>query len=152
MQKNLDHSLIIRGVTEDFKETKQQMVYKVHQVLSFLMQGDTPADRLECVKWITIRTCRRLGRFNRNRIRPLSIEIVHRDDVDFILDNKMELERGIYIDREYPLEIERKRKTLLPVLRAAKKLNDYKKQCRMDDDRIVIKGKAYTVNTLNKLP
>ena len=116
MQKNLDHSLIIRGVTEDFKETKQQMVYKVHQVLSVLMQGDTPADRLECVKRITIRTCRRLGRFNRNRIRPLSIELVHRDDVDFILDNKMELERGIYIDREYPLEIERKRKTLLPVL------------------------------------
>ena len=150
--KNLDHSLIIRGVTEDFKETEQQMIYKVHQVLSVLMQGDTPADRLECVKRITIRTCRRLGRFNRNRIRPLSVELVHRDDVEFILDNKMELERGINVDREYSLEIERKRKTLLPVLRAAKKLNDYKKQCQMDDDRIVIKGKAYTVNTMNQLP
>ena len=64
----------------------------------------------------------------------------------------MDLESGIYVDREYPLEIERKRKTLLPVLKAAKKLTDYKKQCRMDDDRIVIKGKTYTVNTLNQLP
>ena len=123
--KNLNHSLIIRGVTEDFKETEQQMIYKVHQVLSVLMHGDTPAHRLECSKWITIRTYRRLGRFNRNRIRPLSLELVHRDDVEFILINKMELERGIYIDCEYPLEIERKRKTLLPVLRAARKLNDY---------------------------
>ena len=64
----------------------------------------------------------------------------------------MDLERGIYINLEYPLEIERKRKTLLPILQAAKKLNEYKKQCRMDDDRIVIKGKTYTVNTLNQLP
>ena len=77
---------------------------------------------------------------------------MQKDDLEFILNNKMDLERGIYIDREYPLEIERKSKTLLPILRAAKKLNDYKKQCRMDDDRIVIKGKTYTVNTLNQLP
>ena len=150
--KNLDHSLIIRGVPEDYKETEQHLIYKVHQTLSILMQGDSLADRLECAKRMTIRTCRRLGRFNRNRIRPLSLELVHKDDVEFILDNRMDLERGIYVDREYPLEIERKRKTLLPVLKAAKKLTDYKKQCRMDDDRIVIKGKTYTVNTLNQLP
>ena len=150
--KNLDHSLIIRGVSEDFKETEQQMIYKVQQLLSVLMHGDTPANRLDCAKRMTIRTCRQLGRFNRNRIRPLSLELVHKDDVEFILDNKMDLERGIYVDREYPLKIERKRKTLLPILGAAKKLNDYKKQCRMDDDRIVIKGKTYTVNTLNQLP
>ena len=116
------------------------------------MQGDSLADRLECTKRMIIRTCQQLGRFNRNRIRPLSLELVHKDDVEFILDNHMDLGRGIYVDREYPLEIERKRKTLLPVLKAAKKLTDYKKQCRMDDDRIVIKGKTYTVNTLNQLP
>ena len=150
--KNLDHSLIIRGVPEDYKETEQHLIYKVHQTLSVLMQGDSPADRLECAKRITIRTCLRLGRFNRNRIRPLSLELVHKDDVEFILGNRMDLESGIYVDREYPLEIERKRKTLLPILKAAKKLTDYKKQCRMDDDRIVIKEKAYTVNTLNQLP
>ena len=56
--KKFDHSLIIRGVTEDFKETEQQMIYKVQQVLSVLMHGDTPADRLECAKRMTIRTCR----------------------------------------------------------------------------------------------
>ena len=90
--KNLDHSLIIREVTEDFKETEQQMIYKVQQVLSVLMQGDTPTNRLECAKRITIRTCRRLGRFKQNRIRPLSSELVHKDDIEFILDKKMDLE------------------------------------------------------------
>ena len=84
-----------------------------------------------------IRNCRRLGRFNRNRIRPLSLELVHKHDFEFILENRMDLERGVYVDREYPFEIERKRKTILPVLRAAKRLDDYRKQCRMDDDRIM---------------
>ena len=40
----------------------------------------------------------------------------------------------------------------MSILRAAKKLNEYKKQSQLDDDRIVIKGKTYTVNTLNQLP
>ena len=35
--KNLDHSLIIRGVPEDYKETEQQTIHKVHQILSVLM-------------------------------------------------------------------------------------------------------------------
>ena len=39
--KNLDHSLIIRGVPEDYKETEQHLIYKVHQTLSVLMQGDS---------------------------------------------------------------------------------------------------------------
>ena len=41
---------------------------------------------------------------------------------------------------------------LLPVLRAARKLEDYKKQSRMDDNRIILKGKSYTIHTLNQLP
>ena len=64
----------------------------------------------------------------------------------------MDLERGIYVDCKYPVEIEMKRKTLLPVLRAAKRLDEYKKQSRLDDDKIVLKDKPYTVYTLNQLP
>ena len=64
----------------------------------------------------------------------------------------MDLEKGVYVNHEYPFEIERKRKALLPVLRAARRLEDYKKQSRMDDDRIILKGKPYTIHTLNQLP
>lgn len=41
---------------------------------------------------------------------------------------------------------------LLPVLRATRRLEDYEKQSRMDDDRIILKGKPYTIHTLNQLP
>ena len=72
--------------------------------------------------------------------------------MEFILDNRFDFPRGIYVDKEYPIEIERKRKTLLPVLRAAKKLTSYKRQSRLDEDKLVLKGRSYNVNTLNQLP
>ena len=37
-------------------------------------------------------------------------------------------------------------------MRAAKRSNEYKKQSRLEDDKIVLKGRSYSVNTLNQLP
>ena len=56
------------------------------------------------------------------------------------------------MDKEYPIDIEYKRKTLLPVLHAAKRLNSYKRQSRLDEDKLVLKGRVYNVITLNQLP
>ena len=150
--KNLEHSVIVRGILEEYKETEQMIVDKLHSALSPIMQGETEQEKLKNAKEIMFTSCRRLGRFSRNRIRPLSVELQHKQDVEFILDNRFDLKRGIYVDKEYPADVERKRKTLLPVLRAAKLLGDYKKQSRLEDDKIVLKGRAYTVNTLNQLP
>ena len=41
---------------------------------------------------------------------------------------------------------------MLPVLRAAKQLSNYKRQSRLEDDKLVLKGRVYNVNTLNQLP
>ena len=148
----LENSLIIRGLPEDIKETKQMIGEKVHGVLSKIMHGETDEIKLTNAKQITIKSSRRLGRPSRQRIHPVSIELYHRQDVDFILDNRFDLERGIYVDREYPLEVECTRKTLLPILRAAKRSSEYKKQSKLEDDKIVLKGRKYGVNTLNQLP
>ena len=66
--KNLDRSLIFWGVNEEYKETEQQICQKIHSLLSVLMQGETTDEKLEYAKKIVIRNCRRLGRFNRNRV------------------------------------------------------------------------------------
>ena len=124
--KNLDRSLIFRGVNEEYKEMEQQICRKIHSLLSVLMQGETTDEKLEYAKKILIRNCRCLVRFNRNRVWPLSVEFVHKHDVEFILENRMDLEKGVYVNRKYPFEIEWKRKMLLPVLRATRRLEDYK--------------------------
>ena len=73
-------------------------------------------------------------------------------DVEYIIENKNFLQRGIYVDREYVPEIERKRRTLLPILKAAKQVNDYKKKCRLEKDKVVINGKCYGTDNLHQLP
>ena len=90
--RNLDRSLIFQGVIEEYKETEQQIWHKVHLILSAIMQGNTPEEKLECARKITITNCRRLGRFNWNRVRPLSVELLHKQDVEYILENRMDLE------------------------------------------------------------
>ena len=150
--KNLDRSLIVRGVTEQYKETEQIIREKIHTILCNIMHGDTDESKLTNAKQIIILSCRRLGRFARNRIRPISLELQHKKDVEFILENRFDLEKGIFFDKEYPPDVERRRKTLLPILRASKRLPEYKKQSRLEDDKLILKGKPYTVNSLNQLP
>ena len=41
---------------------------------------------------------------------------------------------------------------MLPILKAAKRLSDYKKGSRLEEDWLILKGRPYTVNTLSQLP
>ena len=148
----LENSIIVRGLAESIKETEQTLVAKLHSVLSKIMQGETDEIKLSNAKQITIKNIRHLGRPNRQRIRPVSVELCHKQDVDYILENRFDLEKGIYVDKEYPIEVERKRKILLPILRAAKRSSEFKKQSKLEEDTIVLKGRRYDVNTLNQLP
>ena len=150
--RNLERSLIVRGVPEEYKETEIMIKGKIHAILCNIMQGDSDEVKLANARQIVLLSCRRLGRFARNRTRPISLELQHKQDVEFILENRFDLDRGVFVDREYPPDVEQKWKTLLPVLRAAKKLSDYKKQSRLEDDKIILKGKPYTINTLSQLP
>ena len=56
------------------------------------------------------------------------------------------------MDREYPAETEKKRKTLLPIVKATKRLPGYKRQSKLENDKLVLKGRPYTVSMLNQLP
>ena len=150
--KNLDRSMIIRGILEETKETEATLIQKIHRSLTAIMSGESEEDKLESARQIGIISCKRLGRFNKNRIRAVSVEFKHKEDTDFILENRFDLVKGIYVDREYPADTEKKRKILLPILKAAKRLPDYKRQSRLEDDKIVLKGRPYTVGMLNQLP
>ena len=85
--KNLDRSLIVRGIPEVFKETEQMIRDKIHGLLSDIMHGDSEEVKLSNAKQIVLLSCRRLGRFARNRTRPILLELQHKQDVEFILEN-----------------------------------------------------------------
>ena len=100
---------------------------------------------------LSIKKTKRMGRFNPERCRPISITFTRSEDVDYLLANKRYLPKGIFLDKEYTTEIERKRKLLRPILKVAKQHLEYKDKCHMDGDALKINSKRYTVDNLHQL-
>ena len=151
-QKNLENCLVFRGLPEDISENDYNVREKVYKELAHTFEGNDYATNLSMAKNISIKRCKRVGRFSHTRPRPTSVEFEHIQDVEFIMENKGYLQRGVYVDREYIPEIERKRRVLLPVLKAAKQCKDFKKKCRLEEDKIVINGRKYGTDNLHQLP
>ena len=85
--KCLDNCLIIRGLPEEPKETEHMIIDKLRNAISAIMQGDNEDERRNMAKQIAFLKCRRIGRYSRNRPRPVSTKLVHKQDIEFILDN-----------------------------------------------------------------
>ena len=151
-QKNLENCLVFRGLPEDISENDYNVREKIYKELAHTFEGNNYETNLSMAKNIVIKRCKRVGRFSHSRPRPVSVEFEHIQDVEFIMENKGYLQRGVYVDREYIPEIERKRLILLPVLKAAKLCKDYKKKCRLENDKVVINGRKYGIENLHQLP
>ena len=150
--RGLDHCIIIRGIQEQYKETDVMLRERLFAEISFTVLGTNYDEKVELAKKMSIRTCKRLGRYNRTRARPISCEFVQKEDVSYIMENKGYLRKGIFVGYEYTAEVERKRRILLPILRAARRLPEYRGNCRLEMDELVINGRHFRVNTLSQLP
>ena len=149
----LDNNLILHGIPEptawEYPETRYA---KVIENLASTMNGQTEAEQRDMARNLSIQKTKRIGKFNIEKSRPISITFGKYDDVEYLLTYKRYLPKGIYLDKEYCEEIEKKRKLLRPIMRCAKKHDDFKKKCWMEEDSLVIRGKHYTVNNLHQLP
>ena len=67
--------------------------------------------------------------------------------------NKYKLKRTkFYVSEDFPTEIERERKQLYPVLKAARAIPEYQKKVTMRVNKLVLKGKHYTLENISELP
>ena len=151
-QHSLENSLVFRGISEDITECDYNLREKVYQELAHIFEGDDYPAKLTMAKNMAVKKCKRVGRFSRTQPRPMSVEFEHCQDIEYIMESKGYLQGGTYMDREYVPEIERKRRILLPILKAAKQSKDYKKKCRLEDDKVVINGWKYGTENLHQLP
>ena len=150
--KTLECSIIIKGIPETIGESKQDMIDVVHWELSNTILGNSDRDRYEKARRMEIHKCKRIGKFNQERSRPISVEFLSRQDSTYVLTNRSWLREGIYVEREYSLETERKRKLLRPIVKASKNLSEFKGKVHLKDDTVVVRGKTITTKTLHKLP
>ena len=150
--KELEHSVILQGIEEQDDEDETQLTEFVYYELSYTIDSHSEHERWRQIKQMEITRCKRLGTYGRDKTRPVRVEFQHRLDVEYILSNKKHLRRGVYADKAYTAEVENKRCMLRPILKAARQIPAYQKRCRLDADELVILGKHYTVDRLNKLP
>ena len=59
-------------------------------------------------KGIPIKSINCLGVYNPMRCRPVSVEFECLGDMEYLIKNKRNLKKGIYIEREYGVETEEK--------------------------------------------
>ena len=56
------------------------------------------------------------------------------------------------MDKEYSKATEHERRLLRPIIKAARRLENYKGLCRLDGSQLVIDGKRYNRDNLHTLP
>ena len=118
--RSLDSNLIIKGIQETKWEKEYEVKARVYHELSKTIEAKNEEERQEIVRKIGIRQCKRLGKYVEGQNRPLSVEFLLKEDVVYLLENRSNLRKGIYIDREYSAEVEYQRKLLRPILYVAK--------------------------------
>ena len=148
----LESNLIFRGLNEEINETNEGLKEKIYWNIADTIDRYDQTERLAVACTFTIRRCRRLGKPNSSRSRPVSVEFVKHVDADAVYEYRYHLTGGLYVDREFNLEMENSRRILRPILRAAKMKPEYRYKSRMENDKLVIDGKKYGVNDLNLLP
>ena len=125
-KKSLESNLVIRGISEEKFEKESVTLEKIYLVLVQTIAADNDIERNLAVRRIGIKRCRRIGRFNKERSRPISIEFLLKSDADYILENRNSLAEGIYVDREYDEVTEKKRSILRPSKTLEKIYQDHK--------------------------
>ena len=148
----LENCLVFRGLPEIDYEKESETRKKIKEALKNLISSNSDEEAEQTVKYFEIRRCKRLGKYFKDRARPILVDFLRKDDTDYIMENKSQLPGGVYADREYNQETERKRKLLRPILKAARQHKDFQGRCKMDRDTLVLRGKRYTVNTIDQLP
>ena len=150
--KSLENNLIIQGVEESEWEQIEETTSKVRKVIVDALPYSKKKDRYEASRKILLHKVRRIGRYNSQKSRPISVSFVCQQDADNVYKNKTKMKKGIYIDREYSAETERERKVLRVIMHAAKNLKDYEGKYKLEGNTLQLKGKRYTLKNLHELP
>ena len=148
----LETCVVLSGIDEDKWEDPDPRRDLVDKELSILMPGNTAEEKLEKAKAINIIKTERVGRYNPQKSRPISIKFAVKKDAEWLLLCKQKLNKGIYVERQYSEETEYQRKRLRPILSAARRLSEYQGKCTMEGTYVKIRGKKYNWDNLHELP
>ena len=147
----LDNNVILTGIQEQQWEKFEITRQRVIDVIAEALHGTEDENALLKAQQVSIAKCRRIGKYRMNFNRPISITFQCRDDKDLLMSNKHRLPAGIYANDEYPIHVKQTRDRLRPLLRYAKSLPEYRDNCKLIGDKIMINGLKYGIDELHRL-
>ena len=137
---------------EGFKEEKGEDCYR--KVASVLRALELEPDE------IIADGCYRKGPFQpRAKFpRPIVAKFIYEEDRDYIYRNRFKLKgqkfngKSVFIEEDFPPEIESNRRILKPILIAAKRSETLKRRIRLEADKLIIDGKSFSADNINSIP
>ena len=139
--KLMESNIIMHGIKESSWELDSMRKELVVNAIASTITVDDSDKKLEIPCKIPIKSTKRLGKYNSLRSRPICISFASKSDADLLIERKKMLQEGVYVDREYSIEDEQKRRKLRLILRAARRLTQYRGKCKLDGTTLVLKGK-----------
>ena len=148
----LEKNVIFQGVEEEEFDDIQDIKTKIISAIASVSTRDTPEERKETAKKMPIDSVERLGKYNPSQNRPVKVKFANKMDVDNLFKNRKKLPDGVYIDREYSRATEKECRLLQLVLKAARKIEEYKGKCRLEGPYLKLDGKKYHRYNIHTLP
>ena len=148
----LDNNVILTGIQEQQWEKFEITWQRVIDVIAEALCSTEGKNALLKAQQVSIAKCRCIGKYRMNFNRPISITFQCRDDKDLLMSNKHRLPAGIYANDEYPIHVKQTQDRLRPLLRYAKSLPEYRDNCKLIGDKIMINGLKYGIDKLHHLP
>ena len=133
-------------------EGLKKLKSKVIKTISCAFSDYSKEEAIRKASSVTITYCRRIGKYEVNKTRPIAITFLNHEDQEYFLQMEKSLHTGIYIDEEYPSEVGKIRSKLYPTFKYATQLDSYKGKCKFLYDSILIDVIKYGITDLLKLP
>ena len=142
--RSMRDNLIFTGIPESDGET----VTDIKTTLGNLFIDDLDLDGDD----IVISHCHRLPKRHNQHTRDIIARFTCYSDRLNILHSAKKLkghEPAIYINEQFPPEIEKRRSILRPIMKQA---HIYKRKASLSQDKLVIDGRVFTVDTISSVP
>ena len=148
----LQKNVIFQGLKEDKYEDIQDTKTKVISAIANVSTGNTPEERNDTAKKVPIDSVEWLGKYISTRNRPVKVKFTNKTDIDNLFKNQKKLPDGVFIDKEYSRATEKEWRLLWPVLKAARKIEEFKGHCQLEGPYFKIDGKKYHRYNIHTLP
>lgn len=151
---SMRENVVVSGIPEQDGETEQNVLEKTRLLMSQQLE-------LQDVDKINITRCHRMyqpmhTKYQNNttnphtRPRDIIVRFYSYTDKSRVMQAARNLKgTGIFLNDQYPREMESRRRILRPIMNHAKYL---KKKASIVQDRLIIDGKTYDMDNLNQIP